>query len=221
MSKKKSWIELILSKPHIVISFLALFMMAGFLGYQKIYRNLFPNSNYPEVAVVIVEPGASAKTIASNIAVPVEEELYSLDEIRRVYSTTIDEVTVIKAEFDYSKNIDTAVNDVSNAITKIKGKLPKDIKEPQIIKITEATAPVIVLSLSPKDSSSISLEDIRDLASGAIKHKLLKVEGVANVDIFGGYERELQIIVDKQKLDSYNLSSSSSRLVGFPGFQKR
>ncbi len=74
MSKKKSWIELILSKPHIVISFLALFMMAGFLGYQKIYRNLFPNSNYPEVAVVIVEPGASAKTIASNIAVPVEEE---------------------------------------------------------------------------------------------------------------------------------------------------
>ncbi len=205
MRKDKSWVEAVLSKPHVVISFLALFMLAGVLGYQKIYRNLFPNSNYPEVAVVVVEPGASAKTIASNIAVPVEEELYTLDEIRRVYSTTIDEVTVIKAEFEYSKDIDTAVNDVSNAISKTKAKLPKDIKEPQIIKITEATAPVMVVALSPKDKS-ISLEDIRDLASSSIKHHLLKISGVANVDIFGGYERELEIVVDKERLDSYGLS---------------
>ncbi len=201
-----TWVERLLKKPHIILSFLALFLMMGIMGYNKIHRNLFPNSNYPEVAVVIVEPGSSAKTMASNIAVPVEEELYTLDEIRRAYSTTIDEVTVIRAEFDYSKDIDTAVNDVTNAVSKIRSRLPKDIKEPQIIKITEATAPVAVLSLSPKEGSTLSLEDIRDLAEGSIKHKLLKTEGVANVDIFGGYAKELQIIVDKSKLDTYRLS---------------
>ena len=201
-----TWVEKILKKPHIIISFLALFLMMGMMGYNKIHRNLFPNSNYPEVALVIVEPGASAKTMASNIAVPVEEELYSLDEIRRAYSTTIDEVTVIRAEFEYSKNIDTAVSDVTNALSKIRAKLPKDIKEPQIIKITEATAPVLVVAMSAKDGSKLSLEDIRDLASGTIKHKLLKTPGIANVDIFGGYEKELQIIVDKDKLDQYHLS---------------
>jgi len=201
-----TWVEKILKKPHIIISFLALFLMMGIMGYNQIHRNLFPNSNYPEVALVIVEPGASAKTMASNIAVPVEEELYSLDEIRRAYSTTIDEVTVIRAEFEYSKNIDTAVSDVTNALSKIRAKLPKDIKEPQIIKITEATAPVLVVAMSAKDGSKLNLEDIRDLASGAIKHKLLKTKGIANVDIFGGYEKELQIIVDKKKLDQYHLS---------------
>jgi multidrug efflux pump subunit AcrB len=208
MSKKSTptWVERVLKKPHIIISFLALFVLAGMTGYNKIHRNLFPNSNYPEVAVVIVEPGASAKTMASNIAVPVEEELYALDEIRRAYSTTIDEVTVIRAEFEYSKDIDTAVNDVSNAVSKIRAKLPSDIKEPQIIKITEATAPVVVVAMSPKKGSSLSLEDIRDIASGEIKHKLLKSKGVANVDIFGGYQKELQIIIDKKKLDSYHLS---------------
>jgi len=180
--------------------------MAGIIGYSKIHRNLFPNSNYPEVALVIVEPGASAKTMASNIAVPVEEELYALDEIRRAYSNTIDEVTVIRAEFEYSKNIDTAVNDVTNALSKIRAKLPKDIKEPQIIKITEATAPVLVVAMSPKEGSNLNLEDIRDLASGNIKHTLLKTPGVANVSIFGGYEKELQIIIDKEKLDAYHLS---------------
>ena len=201
-----TWIEKILKKPHIIISFLALFVMAGMLGYGKIHRNLFPNSNYPEVALVIVEPGASAKAMANNIAVPVEEELYALDEIRRAYSTTIDEVTVIHAEFEYSKNIDTAVNDVTNALSKIRAKLPKDIKEPQIIKITEATAPILVVAMSPKKDTHLTLEDIRDIALGDIKHTLLKTKGVANVDIFGGYEKELQIIVDKDKLDSYHLS---------------
>jgi len=207
MSKESTtWVEKVLKKPHIIISFLALFVMAGIMGYGKIHRNLFPNSNYPEVALVIVQPGASAKTMASNIAVPVEEELYALDEIRRAYSNTIDEVTVIRAEFEYSKNIDTAVNDVTNALSKIRAKLPKDIKEPQIIKITEATAPVLVVAMSPKEGTSLTLEDIRDLASGEIKHKLLKTKGVANVDIFGGYEKELQIIIDKEKLDSFHLS---------------
>ncbi|WP_456457511.1 efflux RND transporter permease subunit [Nitratifractor sp.] len=204
--ESSTWVERLLKRPHIIISFLALFLMMGVMGYKKIHRNLFPNSNYPEVAVVIVEPGASAETMASNIAVPVEEELYSLDEIRRAYSTTIDEVTVIRAEFEYSKNIDTAVNDVTNAVSKIRAKLPKDIKEPQIIKITEATAPVVVLALSAKEGSSLHLEDVRDLAEGRIKHRLLKTEGVANVDIFGGYEKELQIIVDKSRLDAYHLS---------------
>ncbi len=201
-----TWVEKVLKKPHVILSFLALFVLSGIMGYGKIHRNLFPNSNYPEVALVIVEPGASAKTMASNIAVPVEEELYALDEIRRAYSNTIDEVTVIRAEFEYSKDIDTAVNDVTNALSKIRAKLPTDIKEPQIIKITEATAPVLVVSASAKEGSGLSLEDIRDLVSGDIKHKLLKTQGVANVDIFGGYEKELQIIVDKDKLDALHLS---------------
>jgi multidrug efflux pump subunit AcrB len=207
MSKESSsWVEKVLKRPHIILSFLALFVFAGIMGYGKMHRNLFPNSNYPEVALVIVQPGASAKTMASNIAVPVEEELYALDEIRRAYSNTIDEVTVIRAEFEYSKDIDTAVNDVTTALSKIRAKLPKDIKEPQIIKITEATAPVLVVAMSPNEGTALSLEDIRDLASSNIKHTLLKTKGVANVDIFGGYEKELQIIVDKEKLDVYQLS---------------
>jgi len=205
-TNRSSWVEKILSKPHVILSFLALAIMAGIVGYQSMPRNLFPDSNYPEVAIVIVQPGASAASMASNIAVPVEEELYTLDEIRRARSDTIDEVTVIRAEFEYSKDIDTAVNDVSSALSKIRSLLPKDIKEPQIIKITVATAPIMVMSLSPKKGSQMSLEDIRDLAETQMKHKLLKTEGVANIDIFGGYKKEVQIIVDKQKLDSYHLS---------------
>ncbi len=205
---EESWIERILRRPHFIISFLALFVFIGFMGYGKMDRNLFPNSNYPEVAIVIIEPSASAQSIAANVAVPIEEELYTLDNIRRAYSSTIDEVTVINAEFDYSVDINNAVNDVNNAIAKIRAKLPNDIREPQVIKITEATPPVVVYSMIPKENADdeATYENLRELASGEIRHDLLKLDGIANVDVFGGYIKELQIIIDKEKLNQYGLT---------------
>ncbi len=205
MKQQNSFIEALLKRPSLIYSFLTLFIFLGIIGYNKINHKLFPDSNYPQIAVVVIQNGASAKSMANNIAVNVEEELYTLDKVRRVYSTTIDEVTVVNAEFEYSKNIDAAANDVSNSMEKIKSKLPSSIASPQIIKITAASAPIMTLSLSSKNKE-ISLENIRELAETKLKHALLKVDGVSNVDVFGGYKKELEIIVDKQKLESYNLS---------------
>ncbi len=204
MKKDFSIVNFLLGRPYFIFSFLTLFLFLGAVGYNQIDRKLFPDSNYPTVAVVVVQPGASAKSIATNVSIPVEEELYTLDKIRRVYSTTIDEVSVINAEFDYAKNIDAATSDVSNSLDKIKSKLPDSILAPQIIKITAATAPIVTYAISSKDGA-ISLEDIRQLASTKIKHDIIRLEGIAGVDIFGGYEKEIEVIVDKDKLDKYNL----------------
>jgi len=206
VKKSSSWVEALLRRPYFIYSFLTLFIFLGIVGYQKLDRKLFPDSNYPTVAVVIVNPGASAKTLAANVSVPVEEELYTLNKIRRVYSTTMDEVSVINAEFEYSKGIDAAASDVSNAMDKIKGVLPHSILPPQILQITSATAPIITIAVSSKNGTP--LEDIRQLAQNEIKHDLIKIEGIANVDIFGGYDKELQIIVDKEKLDQFGLDIS-------------
>jgi multidrug efflux pump subunit AcrB len=204
--KSTTVVERLLKRPYFIYSFLVLFIFLGIVGYQKIDRKLFPDSNYPTIAVVVVNPGASAKSLASNVSVAIEEELYTLENVRRVFSSTIDEVSVIQAEFEYIKNIENASSDVKNAIDKIRTKLPSSIKEPQIHKITSATAPIITIAMS---SDTISLSDIRQLAENEIKHKLIKLKGVANVDIFGGYEKEIQIIVDKHKLDNNKLSMAS------------
>jgi len=206
MRMESSFIERLLARPYFIWSFLALFVCLGIIGYQKVDRKLFPESNYPEIAVVIIQPGGSAKTLAANVAVPVEEELYSLDKIRRVFSTTIDEVSVIRAEFEYSKNLDMAASDVTNSINKIRSTLPPDIKEPQLHKISAATAPIVVIGIS---SDLLSLPDIRQLAENGLRHELLKTSGVANVDIFGSYKKEVQIIIDKARLDQYGLGLGS------------
>ena len=201
----KSWVERLLGRPYFIYSMLTLFLFLGVLGYNKMERKLFPDSQYPEIAVVIVQPGGSAKTIAANIAVPVEEELYTLGMIRRVHSSTIDEVSVIRAEFEYSKNLEMAASDVSTAIGKIRSRLPPDILEPQIHKISSATAPVLVIAVSP-GAADMRLEDVRQLAENQIRQRLIKLPGVSNVDVFGGYDKEIQIILDKEKLDRHGMS---------------
>lgn len=193
----------ILNRPFFIFSFLALFIFLGFNAYFELDKKLFPNSNRPEIAVVIVKPSASAKDMANDIATIVEKELYSIDYVRRVYSSTIDEVSVIRAEFNYEKNINDAANDVANAINKIRSQLPKDIKEPQINKITAATAPIITLGISSK---KLDLIDMRELIETNIQEEFLKLDGVANVDIFGGYKKEIQIVFDISKLNSLGLS---------------
>jgi len=196
-------IDKFLKRPYYIISFLGLFLFLGLYGYNSIDRKLFPDSNRPEIATVIIWPGASAKDIASNVAVPIEKELYALDKIRRVYSSTIDEVSVIRAEFHYEKDIESAAVDVANAISKIRSSLPPDIKEPQIHKITSATPPVITIGVSSKVAS---LLDVREICENEIKNDLLKIDGVSNVDIFGGFKKEILVEVDKKAVDKFGLN---------------
>jgi len=198
-----SWIDRLIKRPYTVISLLGIFLFLGLYGYNAIDRKLFPDSNRPEIAVVIQWPGAGAKDIASNVAVPVERELYTIDKVRRVSSTTIDEVTVIRAEFEYSKDIDSAANDVTNAITKIRSLLPPAVREPRIYKITAATPPVVVIGVRGGD-----LMAIRELLENEVKNRLLKLPLVSNVDIFGGYRRELLVKVDRGRLEALGLTVS-------------
>lgn len=199
---KSSFIEQLLQRPYVIYAFLVLFSIFGVIGYNKMDRKLFPESDYPVIAVVIVQPGASAKTLAANVAVAVEKELYTIDKIRRVYSTTIDEVSVISAEFEYSKDLSTGASDVSNSLNKIRSILPPDIMEPQIHKISAATPPVVVIGVS---SDHLPMIDLRQLAETEVRDEFLLADGVANVEVFGGYKKEVQIIIDKARLDQYGI----------------
>jgi len=198
-----SIVKAILRRPFFIYSILSLTVFAGIYGFFNIDRNLFPNSNRPEIALVVISPSSSAQDIAQNVASVIENELYTLDNIRRVYSSSADEVTVIKAEFNYGKEFSQAATEVKNAFDKVRAQLPQNILEPQIHKITEATAPIVVIGLS---SQTLNLAQLSQLAQDDLKNSFLSVNGVANVDIFGGYKNEITIEIDKQKLDAHGLS---------------
>jgi len=202
MKMSKKYVTMLLERPYFIFAFLSLFLFMGINGFFSLDKNLFPNSNRPEIALVAMMPSASAQSMVDDVAIPLEEEFYTIDGVRRVYSSTLDEVSTIRVEFHYHKSLEEAASDVKNRFDKLRSKLPKALQEPQIHKITEATAPIMVIGIDSKD---LDLATVREIAQDSIKPQLLKLDGVANVDIFGGYKKALMITIDPLKLEKNGL----------------
>ncbi|HOI16200.1 MAG TPA: efflux RND transporter permease subunit [Geobacteraceae bacterium] len=194
-----------LKKPHLVLSVVFLLSAVGIIGYLKMPFNLFPDVDRPQVSVITVMPGAAAADIEADISRTIEKELSTLDLVRKVNSVSKDEVSVVTAEFEYEKGLDAAATDVATALGKASARLPKEIRPPQIFKISQATQPVMTLSLSPADGSPADLKKIREFADNRIKEELLRNPGIANVEVFGGQQPEIQVAIDPARLQHYGI----------------
>ena len=201
-----SFVEKYIRNPYLISSLLILGVVLGFLSFKKMPLNLFPDVNYPKIAVIIVWPGASAKDMEDKVARPVEKELATLDLVRKVRSVSRDQVSAISVEFEYKKSLDSAEVDVSAALNRIITSLPKGILPPRIFRVSDATVPVCTLAVYPKKGSYYDLEKVRQIADNELKEALLNIPNVADVEVFGGYFPELRIVIDRDKLYRYGLS---------------
>ena len=200
------FVELYIRRPHLVLSFVFLLSAVGVMGYFKMPFNLFPDVDRPQITVITVMPGASASDVQSDITRLIEKEISTIDMCRTVTSTSKDEVSVVTAEFEYEKSLDAAATDVANAISKIAARLPQGVRPPQIFKISQATQPVVTIALSPKEGSPADLRKLRELADNQIKEELLRNPEIANVETFGGYQPEIRVVVDQDRLNRFSIS---------------
>jgi len=199
------FVEWYLKKPHALLAILLFFSVLGLIGYKEIPRKFFPDASRPQVAVITLYPGASAEEVASQITRPIEKTLMSLNLVRDVSSTSKDGVSVVIAEFEYEKGLSSAQSEVLNELSKVAPLLPRGATSPQVYKITDATNPVMVLALSPKESSGLTLADVRRIAENEIKDELLRIKEVSDVEIFGGYRSAIEITPDYLKMASLGI----------------
>jgi len=195
-----------LKNPYAIIA-LALGVVAlGLFAFFRTPTDLFPNTVPPQVVVITVEPGAAASDVSDKITQVIEKELNSVSALKKIISTSRDEVSSVNAEFYYDKPIGEAVVDVQNAISRIRAALPTDILEPRIYRVTDATRPLLTLAIHPKPSSTKTFPELRLLAENQIMDAILGVPGVADVDVFGGYQPEVRVRVQREKLVANNLT---------------
>ena len=200
-----NFVESYIRKPHLVLSFVILLSVVGVLGYQRMPFTLFPDTDLPQISVVTVLPGGAAADVENDITRIIEKEASTIDMVRKVTSTSKDEVSVVTAEFEYEKGLDAAATDMANALSKIGAKLPQTIRPPQVFRISQATQPTMTIALSPAAGAAADLRKIRELADNPIKEALLAIPEIANVEVFGGYQPEVQVVVDADRLNSFGL----------------
>ena len=192
--------EFFYKRTHLLFATIAGLFIFGILGLIFMPKNLFPDSARPEIVVFTSMPGASANVIATSVSKPIEEEVAKLSHIYDIRSTNVPNFSIVHIIFDYTKTLNDSMLDVSNALNKIKSKLPPHTTS-AIYLVGTFTQPVDLFSVS---SDKMSLSEVRKIVDSFIKPKLLTNKEIGNVEIFGGYESAISITIDAKKLKKYN-----------------
>jgi len=201
-----SFVERYLRYPHLVLALLFLGVVLGIKSFRELPLNLFPDANYPRIVVVLQLPGASAEDVERQVTIPVEKELATLSLVRKVRSVSRDGVAVVSVEFDYAKGLSAAQVDVSAALDRILSDLPPGLLPPRIFKVSDATTPVMTVAVTPRPGTELTLSEVRRLVEEYLKPALLNVPQIGDVEVFGGYQPEVLVEIDKDALARYGLS---------------
>jgi len=203
-----SFAENLLSKPHAILAATIAFIILGVIGFLSIPTNLFPNTNRPSVSVVVQWPGAMTTDVANEVTHPLEVRLSSIDGVRRVISTSRDEVSAVQVEFEYDNDINTAANAVTTELSRVRGQLPKGIHEPLVFKITDAAHAAMVLAVRPAKGSGLDMGQVRRIAENQLRDTLINLPGVADAEVFGGPVRQVTVNLDRDRLQAHQLALS-------------
>jgi len=191
-------------RPYLLFSTIALFFVMGIIGLVVMPKNLFPDADRPQVIVITQVPGSTAEVAASTVSKPIESEIARLSEVREISSVNVANFSIVKAEFEYTKGLNAAAVDVANALSIARANLPATAN-PAIYTAGSFTLPVEVVALSPK-SDLLGLGDIRKIADSFIKPALLSNPGIGNVEVFGGHQSALTVLIDPLRLQRYGLT---------------
>jgi HAE1 family hydrophobic/amphiphilic exporter-1 len=191
----------ILRPVFIIMAFAALIVL-GLQSLSLMPVELFPRIDVPFVTVVTIYPGAGPREIETLISKPLEDAVNTVNGVKTVQSASQEGLSVIAVEFNVGTDLDSAANEVRSRLDAARGRLPREAEAPVLTKASLSAIPVLVLGLS----GSLPASEIRQLAEDHVKDRLGKVPGTAAVSVVGGLRREIQVEVDKTRLQAYGLS---------------
>jgi CzcA family heavy metal efflux pump len=186
----------------------ARFMMAigiillGIIAFQHLAIDLFPDISYPVVSISTEYEGASPEDIEISLTRPIEKRVSRIQNVRFVSSRSREGLSSIILEFYWGTNLDVAATDIQQAINQIKNTFPEEAKESVIYKFDPSSISVLTLSVS----GPMNEYRLRELAEDFIAPRLESLKGVASANVRGGQIREIQVELDRRKLEGLNLS---------------
>ncbi|HPP29360.1 MAG TPA: efflux RND transporter permease subunit [bacterium] len=175
----------------------------GLLSFFNLGLDMMPDLEYPVVAVVTSYEGVASEEIETGITKLVEEAVGLVKHVKKVSSFSKEGISSVVIEFEWGTNLDFAAQDVRDRVSMIEDYLPKDADRPIVLKYNPSEMPVIIYAVTGFGKDTLRLRTYLD---DEIKPRLEGVEGVANVSLMGGKTREINVLIDGERLQGYNLS---------------
>jgi multidrug efflux pump len=186
-------------------------LMLGVLGYRSLPVAALPSVDFPTIQVTVAFPGASPETLVSSVTTPLEHAFGQIAALTAMTSTSSFGNASITLQFELTRDIDAAAQDVQAAISASAGQLQKGLPNPPIYsKVNPADTPVLILAVT---SDSLPLRRVNDFADNVLAQKLSQVDGVGLVTIEGGQKPAVRIQVNPAAIAALGLSLEDVRAV--------
>jgi hydrophobic/amphiphilic exporter-1 (mainly G- bacteria), HAE1 family len=195
--------ELSVKKPKLIVAIFLIVTIFGIVSYSKMGYELFPKFDVPLLIVNTIYPGASPEEIETQVTKKIEDNLASLENIKRIRSTSYENLSNVVVELDAGTDIDFALEDCQRKLNTILSELPDNARTPTISKMATDAFPVLKYSISYNIPSNVELTQF---LKDKIIPKISSVKGVSSVVLSGLEEKAIRVNVNADKLKAFNLS---------------
>lgn len=196
--------------PVIPLVFFVGLLFAGIVSFGRMDVTNNPDVEFPLVRVSIAQPGASPTEIENQITQRVESALSSIAGVNSIQSTAREGNSLTLVEFEIGTDLIEAVNEVETAVDGVRGSLPDGILEPQVGKVNAVGEPIGYVAVEAND---MTIEQLSWFIDDTVAKRLLRVPGMAEVNRFGGVDREIEVILDPVKMQSFGVTASQINVV--------
>jgi len=195
--------EICVKRPVFATMLILSLMTVGAFSFFSLGLDLFPKIDFPTVTVTVVNPGASPEEIETEVTQKIEEAVNTISGIDELRSSSIEGVSQVFVQFILEKDVNVAAQEVENRVQTVIPNLPETAEAPTVQKLDTDAAPVLRLVVSGPGGS----KEVTQVAKKQIKERIESVNGVGQVTILGGQERQVNVWVDPNQMRSYNITA--------------
>jgi multidrug efflux pump subunit AcrB len=195
--------------PIPAIMLFALLTLAGLLAYKANKVQDFPDIELPIVTVSATLDGAAPAQLETEVARKIEDSVATLQGVKNIYARVLDGVVTITVEFILEKDLSDAVNDVRDAVARVRADLPAEMREPSVTKASTAGRVVMTFTASAAPGQALPLDDqdISWFVDNTVSKRLLGVPGLGAVKRVGGVDREIRVELDDARMAALRVSA--------------
>ncbi len=196
------FIETILKRPSMIIVLFAILFIGGLASYTQLSYVLLPEFSVPTITITTLYPGAAPTEVEAEVSKKIEDAVSGLDNIEDVTSKSMESASLVIVQFKAGTDIDKALEDAQRDVNNMLSDLPEDAETPSLSKISPSDQPIMQLLATSSLPNEVFYQQVED----KYLPMLQQIEGVAEITMTGGDQREIRINVNNDKLRFYGLS---------------
>src|SRR4051794_5730012 len=199
--------EICIKRPVFATMLVMALVVLGIDSYRKLGVDLFPKIDLPVVTITTTLRGAAPEEVESQVSKRIEEAVNTVSGIDDLRSTSAEGISIVAVQFLLEKDPEVAAQEIRDKINRILPDLPKDADPPVIEKVATDASPILNVAIS----SSRDIRETTKLVDDKIRKNIESLRGVGQVRFVGDRQRQIQVVVDGEKLYSYHLNIEQVR----------